>query len=276
MVRFFNLIEDDDLVVELLSFLDFRAAVRTGQTCKRLKQASDAALDGWVVESLAKATKGLPAYGCSDFEGVLSLGWSAEFQTKVSLTEKAIEECNPGGEVSLQEEAEYNEDRARYLLRTRGSVDVNDFLNYCSEEVGWNVKMRFRENMPLGEVVGCMSNTFEELDGGDAVDDDSSTIDIGDFMKQYFPHNKILEEDKSNEGVVKSDPEEDDVFRLQHHALCLLRKADKSAIRHSHLKVKKRHIEYAAGSTQSVIMFQLPEYDSVKVEYLFSKEFQFS
>ena len=31
MVRFFNLIEDDDVVVELLSFLDFGAAVRTGR-----------------------------------------------------------------------------------------------------------------------------------------------------------------------------------------------------------------------------------------------------
>ena len=275
MVCFFNLIEDDDVVAELLSFLDFRAAVRTGRTCKRLKQASDAALDGWVAESLSKATKGLPAYGCSDFEGVLSLGWSYEFQTKTSLTEKAIEECNPGGEVSLEEQADYNEDHARHLLRTRGSVDVNDFLNYCSEEVGWNVKMRFMENMPLDEVVGCMSNTFEELDGGDAVDDNSSTIDIGDFMKQYFPHDQILTDDKSDEDVVNSDPDEDDVFRLQHHTLCLLRKADWSAIRYSHLKVKKRHIEYAAGSTQSVIMFQLPEHDNVKVESFFSKEFQF-
>lgn len=275
MVRFFNLIEDDDVVVELLSFLDFRAAVRTGRTCKRLKQASDAALDGWVAESLSKATKGLPAYGCSDFEGILSLGWSIEFQTKASLTEKAIEECNPGGEVSLQDQADYNEDHARHLLRTRGSVDVNDFLNYRSEEVGWNVKMRFRENMPLGEVVGCMSKTFEELDGGDAVDDDSSTIDIGDFVKQYFPHDPILADDESDADVVKSDPEEDDVFRLQHHTLCLLRKADKSSIRYSHLKVKKRHIECAAGSTQSVIMFQLPEHDNVKAEYFFSKEYQF-
>ena len=274
MVRFFNLIEDDDVVVELLSFLDFRAAVRTGQTCKRLKQASDAALDGWVAESLAKATKGLPAYGCSDFEGILSLDWSIEFQTKTSLIEKAIEECNPGGEVSLQEEADYNEDRARHLLRTRGSVDVNDFLNYCSEEVGWNVKMRFRESMPPGEVVGCICNTFEELDGGDTADDDSSTIDIGDFMKQYFPHNQILAGDESVAEAVKGDPEEDDVFRLQHHTLCLLRKADKSAIRYSHLKVKMRHIEYAAGSTQSVIMFRLPEHDNVKVEYFFSKRFQ--
>ena len=94
-------------------------------------------------------------------------------------------------------------------------------------------------------------------------------------MKQYFPHDQILADDESDADLVKSDLEEDDVFRLQHHALCLIRKADKSSIRYSHLRVKKRHIEYAAGSTQSVIMFQLPEHDNVKVEYFFSKEYQF-
>ena len=51
------------------------------------------------------------------------------------LIETALSYCDPGGgyrDVSL--DADFDEDRARFLLRSRGTVDVNDFLDLDDDD----------------------------------------------------------------------------------------------------------------------------------------------
>ena len=67
--------------------------------------------------------------------------------------------------------------------------------------------------------------------------------------------------------------EEEDVFRVQHHTLCLLRKADRSSIRYSHLNSRRHQVDAATGTTQTRILFQLPEHDDAKVEFWYSISF---
>ena len=252
MVRYFDLIEDDDVVVELLSFLDFRAAVRAGRTCKRLKRASDGALDAWVAESLARVSaeveKDTVASGCDDngfgsAQCGLSLGWSAEYRTKAALIETALEHCAPSG-ISQMAQDNYTEDRARFLLRTRGRVDLEDFLPPYSAEIDDEIEcathIKFKEAMPFAEAVGRMHDNLRKLHD---VDDDDDLV------------------------------EEEDVFRVQHHTLCLLRKADRSSIRYSHLNSRRHQVDAATGTTQTRILFQLPEHDDAKVEFWYSISF---
>ena len=250
MARYFDLIEDDDVVVDLLSFLDFRAAVQAGRTCKRLKRASDGALDSWVVESLDKAKKDLFASGYDDAECSLSLGWSADHQTKAALVETALEHCKPGAIFWPSRQAQENydrtgADRARYLLRTRGRVDLEDILSdeegyESNDEIECTTNIKFREAVPFAQAVGCM--------------------------------NKILR--KLHELDNDDDLEEEDVLRMDHHTLCLLRKADMSSIQYSHLHSKSVHVDFAEGTTHTLILFQLPEHDGVKVELFYSMSFQ--
>eukprot|EP00957_Ditylum_brightwellii_P203203 15333634-Ditylum_brightwellii.AAC.1 len=92
-----DLIEDDNVMVELLSFLDFRTAVRAGQTCHRLKTTSYRALDGWVnrVMNILPCEAGFNEdYGDVDFarKGILRRGWSAEHQSREALIKNAVQE----------------------------------------------------------------------------------------------------------------------------------------------------------------------------------------
>jgi len=102
--------------------------------------------------------------GETSFEVTLKRGWSQEYQSLTSLVEEAIEHCNPGGQGSVGDE-EFDEDRARYLLRTRGVVDVNDFLSEedgYSDEVGGNVKIRHRR-ITLPNAVRCIARTTRNV-----------------------------------------------------------------------------------------------------------------
>ena len=59
--------------------------------------------------------------GCGGEETGLQKGWSADYRSRVSLIEAALEYCDPGGQVSL---FPIDEDRARFLLRKNNMVDV--------------------------------------------------------------------------------------------------------------------------------------------------------
>lgn len=248
MVRYFDLIENDDVVVNLLSFLDFRAAVQAGRTCKLLKRASDGALDSWVAESLDKAKKDLIASGCNNAECYLSLGWSADHQTKAALIETALEHCEPGAIFWPSRQAQENydrtgADRARYLLRTRGRVDLEDILSgeegyEPNDEIECTTNIKFTEAMPFAQAAGCMDKILRKL----------HELDNDD------------------------DLEEEDVLRMEHHTICLLRKADRSSIRYSHLHSKSVHVDFAVGTTHT--LFQLPEHDDAKVELFYSESFE--
>jgi hypothetical protein len=172
--------------------------------------------------------------GESSEEAVLRSGWSNDHRSRVALIETALTHCDPGGQVSLEEHAEYDENQARFLLRTRGMVDVNDFLgdeeqeDGFSNEVGWNVKITFRA-MTLSQAAGHIAKAM-----------------------------KILNQ------------EVEQVERLRHSALCLLRKADPSSIKYARETWDYRHTDYPSGGSKSSVMFKIPDHDNTPVEFQLS------
>ena len=143
---------DNDVVEELLSFCDFDSAILVGRTCRRLQRCSDAALDQWAdiaashrqdetrdnYEGLAVGVE-IAERTIADYENVedsaesnttgsLRRDWTNGFRSKVSLIEEALAACNDCGSAIGYERANYNEDRARFLLQTRGRVDVKKIL----------------------------------------------------------------------------------------------------------------------------------------------------
>ena len=166
MTSMFGRIEDDEVVKELFSFCEFRDAASAGRTCQRLKRLADATLDGWVDTTLAHLPLNCECDfndGQSSTEVTLKRGWSEQYRSRTALVDTAIESCDPGGQVSL--DADFDEDRARHLLRTIGIVDVKDFLGEeegagdYADEVGWEVKIRFQRMTQFGAAryVGCNS-----------------------------------------------------------------------------------------------------------------------
>ena len=251
---------DDDVVEKLLSFCDFHTAVHlVGRTCRRLKRLSDTALDKWADAALERLTEKPIEYensndsGEASTEGVLKRGWSRQYRTKAALIEKALEYCDPGGQVSLEDIAQYEEDTARFLLSTRGRVDVEDFIDhdgddddYYAGEVGWNVGIK-HGRLSLAMATKFIGTAMNRLDG--------SVKELGDERDQHV------------EPV-------GEVERLRHFTLCLLRKANPSSVHFSSLKADYRHTDYPSGSTDWVVMFILPDHNNTEIEYHFSSSFQ--
>jgi hypothetical protein len=239
---FIEHIEDDELLKELLSFCDFRSAVMVGRTCKRLKNLSDSALDRGVDTALARLPFEYENVDDNNEAGAyanLRRGWSNKYRSRVALIETAITHCNPGGQVNLEDETEYDEEQARFLLQTREWVDVNDFLvdGGYSDEVGWNVQVTFRA-ISLSQAAGDISKTMKRLNGTEDWDEE--------------------------------ERQEEEVERLRHCALCLLRKADPSSIQSASVTREYRHPDYGLGGSISSVMFN---HDNTPVELHFSTDF---
>jgi hypothetical protein len=132
-------IEDNQLLTELISFCDFNSAVSQGRTCHRLKRCSDAALDNMADVAASRVynnrddnDKTIAGGSYENYDelgicGELRRGWTNTFRSRVSLIEEALTNCYTGdvGEDILQ----YDEDKARFLLRLKGNVDVVDFIS---------------------------------------------------------------------------------------------------------------------------------------------------
>jgi hypothetical protein len=241
--KFDERIEDDEVLEGLLSFCDFRSAVTVGRTCRRINNLSNSALDHGVDTALARLPFDYDNIE-SGSDAILRSGWSNDYRSRVALIETALTRCDPGGQVSLEDEAEYDEEQARFLLRTRGMVDVDDFLvdgGGSSVEVGWNVNITFRA-ITLSQAAGHIAKAMKRLNGTDDRD--------------------------------KEERQVEQVERLRHCALCLLRKADPSSIKYARETWAYRHTDYPSGGSNSSVMFKIPDHDNTPVEFHLSTFFE--
>jgi hypothetical protein len=97
----------------------------------------------------------------------------------------------PGGDISCEDEAEYDLNQALQLLTHRGWLDVEDFIgdkqgNYPSSDDeddsytsirrnknGWNVKFCFNKNTSARDVCSAIDTFLEQAGNVDDVDDEA-------------------------------------------------------------------------------------------------------
>lgn len=235
----FDHIDDDAIIKEILSFCEFRSVARLGQTCRRLRGLSDTTMDDMAVSALANLPhecEWASSDGGSSIYGTLERGWKADYRSKASLINTAVGMCNRGGENGGVPDEDFDEDRARYLLRSRGVVDVDDFIDDgYADEVGWNVQIRYRQ------MTRSSAARYAEKC--------ARTIKNGGRFCDYLDS----DEEDDNEGSNKQE-----IVRTFHCFLCLLRKADPSSLVLSHMNVEYRHTDYPSGSRTACILMAIP------------------
>eukprot|EP00978_Attheya_sp_CCMP212_P042075 scaffold250640_cov52-Attheya_sp.AAC.2 len=241
VVSISDIIEDDETFEEVLSFCDFRSTVMVGRTCRRLKSLSDTALDRWVEKALTR----LPI----DYENVhnsaefwaranLRTGWSTNYRSRAALRDIALTHCDP---IGSGDEVEYDEDKARCLLRGGGEVDVNDFRtddadSDDSDDVGWNVCIIFRK-ITLTVAAAHIANAVKKIRAA------------------------------GTDDWKEKEDEVEEVERLRHCTLCLLRKADPRSIKISHLVTENSQTDYGSGVSNFSVLFRIPDHDNMEVEF---------
>jgi Fe-S cluster biosynthesis and repair protein YggX len=222
------LIDQPDLFLEVVvSFWDFQSLLAFRQTNHRFKRIVEEDLKRRSLESLP--------IDCNDEDydhgrfdrASLHLEWSEQFRDRDAVYEHALTRADPGGQVSL--DADYDEDRARYLIHSRGWVDVEDFLGdsdadtaeedyYCSE-IGWKVSASFRSISP---------------------------------EKKWNIAKAIL---INEDGVSMFEDYEANRKFLRQCAFGLLLDAQPSSLRHTCAKYRYRHTDYPAGGKEEALLF---------------------
>lgn len=238
MTSIFDHIDDDAIIKEILSFCEFRSVARVGQTCRRLRGLSDTTLDDMAVSAIANLPhecEWSSSDGGSSIYGTLERGWKTDYRSKASLINAAVGEC-----FIPEEDGDFDEDRARYILRTRGAVDIKDFIDNddgYADEMGWNVRIRYGQ-MTRSSAARYAERCTREIKYGDG----DPFCDCSDS-----------DEEDDNEGCNKQE-----IVRTIHSVLCLLRKADPSSLVFSHMNVEHRHTDYPRGSKTSCILMAIP------------------
>lgn len=255
----FEQIEDDQLLSNvLLSFCDFNSVVSVSRTCRRLKRCSDAALDNLAVVAASYLPEDYDveytiAEGCyfddaneTAINGELRRGWTEKFRSRASLIEEAMTHCHADDFGRVQ----YDEGMARFFFRSRGIVDLLDFLpddaddadHNVIEAFGWKVKIK-HYNITFAEALDMIMSGIMHIKAG-----------------------SIDEEEKL-------DNTDSELLRLRHFVLCLLRKADTASFELSRLEVINRNTAgYGSCSDDRAVKFLLP--DNKEFEFHFSYGYQ--
>lgn len=135
-----------------------------------------------------------------------------------------------------EEEVQYNPETAWFLLRSRGNIDVCDFIADGVDpskygELGWGVRIKHH------------SITLQK-----AVDRIYDVDDNGFFHVTAGSGSQLVEEDEDFLSLVN----------LRHYAFILLRKADVASIVFSRLETEQRNTVYASTYDSWTVMFLLP------------------
>ena len=169
----------NDVLKELFSFFDFHSAVRTSQSCCRLKEIADGVLDKRYQEVLAglegeneRSSQSDGPY-CENGENqcttTLRRGWSREYETRAHLQNMALGLCDEykdASEESSDENVEFwfhhclngqAEDEEHYggsaldFLGRAGRVESSDLLANFDDrrDETWFVEFDFRRRVTL-------------------------------------------------------------------------------------------------------------------------------
>eukprot|EP00545_Synedropsis_sp_CCMP1620_P003268 CAMPEP_0119022342 /NCGR_PEP_ID=MMETSP1176-20130426/27774_1 /TAXON_ID=265551 /ORGANISM="Synedropsis recta cf, Strain CCMP1620" /LENGTH=282 /DNA_ID=CAMNT_0006977165 /DNA_START=73 /DNA_END=921 /DNA_ORIENTATION=- len=245
-----------EMVSHLVSFCQFESLLMLRATNHTLKQVAEKVMEKRALCSLpiSCARNANDGYS-SGADATLQMGWSEDYADRDALIEEALSYADPGGRLSG--DVNYDEDRARELLRRRKWVDVEDFLEESGDEnccetpaddeswmpglgkIGWGVKYEIK-------TLASPTRTWRRVAG------------------------KRITELMNEEGDIV--PGDTNVSLLQQCVFSLLVTAQRSSIRHAYLRYAYRHSEYPSGGKSDALMFLTS--DNQRVELMSSSDFQ--
>jgi hypothetical protein len=225
-----SLLDQPDSFFEfVVSFWDFHSLLAFRQTSHRFKRIAE--------EDLKRRSR-LEAFpvDCEDDDpngersdrASLRLEWQVQFRDRDAVFEYALNHADPGGQVSL--DADYDRDRARYLIQSRGWVDVEDFLGtsdadeseeevygggWTESEIGWRVSASFRSISPENKWNNAKALLVNR--------EDEACEFIGPYFRQC--------------------------------AFGLLLDAQPSSLRYACAKYEYRHTDYPSGGNSRALLF---------------------
>lgn len=186
--------------------------------------------------------------------GTLERGWDTDYQSKASLINAAVGECIECIEDQQDNEfhiEDFDEDRARYLLRIKAAVSINDFLSEgehrSDDRVGWNVSIS-HSNMVRSAAAKYIEKRIRNINK-DSINNMDGCYDVCE---------------SNSEIVYKEDDEVKEVHNVKtiDHMMedirCLLRKADPASLRFSVMDFERWSPEYPGGSKTEFVLMRLP------------------
>jgi hypothetical protein len=117
--------QPDSFLKFVVSFWDFQSLLAFRQTSHRFKRIAEEDLKRRSLEALPVDCHDDPSHGEGSDNASLHLEWSEQFRNRDAVYEYALARADPDGQVSL--DVDYDKDRARSLIHSRGWVDVEDF-----------------------------------------------------------------------------------------------------------------------------------------------------
>jgi hypothetical protein len=232
--------QPDSFVKFVVSFWDFQSLLAFRQTRHRFKHIADEEMKRRSrLEAFPVDWHDRDGSGEASSEASLRLEWSEQFRDRDAVLEYALGHADPGGQVSL--DADYDKDRARDLIHSRGWVDVEDFLGNnnsdsdadeageegYSDEIGWNVSASFRSISPENKWKNAKALLTNE------------------------------------EGEVAPS------LHIRQCAFGLLLDAQPSSLRYAYAKYEYRHTDYPSGGNSRALLFLTLDGTQVQLEHSF-------
>jgi hypothetical protein len=226
-----------------VSFWDFQSFLAFRQTNHRFKRIAEEDLKRRSLKALPIDCDHENYNGERSDSASLHLEWSDQFRDRDAVCEYALSHADPGGQVSMN--ADYDEDRARYLIHSRGWVDVEDFVgnsdsdtdeeDFSLSEIGWRVSASFRSISPDNKWNNAKALLKKEEGGS-----------------MHPPH--------------FSEDEEINWQLLRQCAFGLLLDAQPSSFRYACEKHEYRHTDYPSGGHAEALLFLTSDGTQVQLE----------
>jgi hypothetical protein len=238
--RSFLIDQPDSFLKCVVSFWDFQSLLAFRQTDHRFKRIAEDDLKRRGLEALPVDCDEECFNGERLNRASLRLEWSEQFRDRNAVVEYALTRADPGGQVSLN--VDYDENRARSLIHSRGWVDVEDFLGNGdgdaeeAGEVGWRVSASFRS-----------------------------------IFDTKWNKAKALLRNEEDESMFEDEINGNGPF-LRQCAFGLLLDAQPSSFRYAYAKHEYRHTDYPSGGITQALLFLTSDGTQVQLKHSFQYE----
>jgi hypothetical protein len=257
------LIDQPDLFLKfVVPFWDFQSLLAFRQTNHRFKRIAEEDLKRRNLEALPldgdsdgeRSDRTSLRLQCSQqyrhFNGEsshrasLRLEWSEKFRDRDAVFEYALARADPRGT-----DADYDEDRARFLIHSRGWVDVEDFLSNRDTDVDEAEEIRWRRIRMEYDAIGWrVSASFQSIS-----------------PENKWNKAKALLRDEEDESMFE-DEKVDGPFSRQ-CAFGLLLDAQPSSLGYAYAKHEYRHAEFPAGGHEEALLFLTSDGTQVQLKH---------